>query len=359
MRWLLVCLLVGGLGCGALAAEGSAPLLRGSYEAAPSYRITQTPAGDQSSYVVARPKHDWHGPIDRPFFQQFEFEIGGRYWYSSGKLSKTLYDDPRFTGFVNSRLTYSDLKAHAGEIFARADHLSGFFLKGYAGLAALKSGELQDEDFPPAIAPYSSTLSEQRDGDLRYFNIDVGYTLWRGARARIGIFAGFHHLQEDVHAFGCVQSALNPLICVPAIPTSVLAISEHTKWESARLGLVADMHIARRLRLTGEAAWVPYTHISAHDVHWLRLGTGLFDISGPIPESGNGYGYQLEAILSYAVSDRLQLGVGGRYWHMQTDGSTQFEHVIVGWPILPVAQPLDFETTRYGVFAQGSYRFGG
>jgi hypothetical protein len=356
MRWVLFLASLIGFGQAAVAGEAPPPL-RGSYDTAqPSYTVLHTSGEPIAHPLASRPP--FREPAYRLPLRPFTFEIGGRYWYSSGKVQKTLFDDPRFSEFTNSRLTYSDLKAHAGEVFGRADHVTGVFVKGYFGMASLRSGELEDEDFPPGIDPYSSTISEQRNGDLRYFNVDAGYSFFRGARTQIGAFVGYHQLKEDMHAFGCVQGAGNPLICVPDIPDNVLGISEHTKWQSLRLGLVADMMITQRLKLTAEAAWLPYVHLRAHDIHWLRLGAGLFDIAGPIPERGSGYGYQLEAILSYAVTDRIQLGIGGRYWHMETEGSTQFEHVIVGWPIPPVAQPLDFNTTRYGVFAQGSYRFG-
>ncbi len=46
------------------------------------------------------------------------------------------------------------------------------------------------------------------------------------------------------------------------------------------------------------------------------------------------------------------LGVGGRYWHLQSKGDSHFQ--AVGG----TAQPLDFKSKIYGVFVQGSYRFG-
>ena len=45
------------------------------------------------------------------------------------------------------------------KLYARVDHSSGLFWKGYAGGGLLTQGNLQDEDFPPGITPYSSTNS--------------------------------------------------------------------------------------------------------------------------------------------------------------------------------------------------------
>ena len=53
---------------------------------------------------------------------------------------------PKLVGLI-SRLTYSDLQAHSGEVFGRAEHLSGFFIKGFVGGGAITGGGLRDEDF--------------------------------------------------------------------------------------------------------------------------------------------------------------------------------------------------------------------
>jgi len=43
------------------------------------------------------------------------------------------------------------------------------------------------------------------------------------------------------------------------------------------------------------------------------------------PEDGEGIGVQLEAMLSYVVTDAFSLGIGGRYWSMwTTSGDVNF-----------------------------------
>ena len=91
------------------------------------------------------------------------------------------------------------------------------------------------------------------------------------------------------------------------------------------------------------------------DAHWLRIDNFIGAFTSPVPEDGKGWGYQLEAILSYRLTDAISLGVGGRYWHFQSKGSAHFEDMFVN----AVAQPLDFKANIYGVFVQGSYRFFG
>jgi len=288
----------------------------------------------------------------------FTFNIGARYWYSSGKLAKDLYDDPRSSQNLNSRLTYSGLTSGSFEGYGRIDTTFGSFFKGYAGLSGLDSGALDDEDFPPAIAPYSSTLSQQQGGKLGYGSIDFGQIVARTDRVRASLFVGYGYLNETVNVFGCQQVAGNQGVCVPTISAGVLGITEDSRWQFARLGFLGEFKLLDCLTLSAEVAWLPYEQLNAQDTHWLRLGTAPLDFSGPIPESGSGTGVQLEAIMSYQVNDKVSVGLGGRYWYLQTHGGANLESVIVGWPFATLAQPLNFSTTRYGGFAQGAYKFG-
>lgn len=105
------------------------------------------------------------------------------------------------------------------------------------------------------------------------------------------------------------------------------------------------MNLMPKLHWTVDAAVLPYVAESGLDNHWLRP-----DIN-PLPQSGNGWGYQLETILAYDVTTNLSLGIGGRYWYAETtSGTTQFP----GFPV----SPTKFTTDRYGGFIQASYKFG-
>ena len=56
-------------------------------------------------------------------------------------------------------------------------------------------------------------------------------------------------------------------------------------------------------------------------------------------------GSRLESILKYQVTDKFNVGVGARWWHFKTDAIDTFN------------QLLKYETDRYGMFVQGSYKF--
>jgi len=104
--------------------------------------------------------------------------------------------------------------------------------------------------------------------------------------------------------------------------------------------------LAERWRLNLEGAYLPYVWFSGSDNHLLRP-----DLPLPIVEDGHSWGYQLEALLSYKWDDAISIGIGGRYWHLESKGDSHFEQ------IGGMRQPLDFKANIYGVFVQGSYRF--
>ena len=277
-------------------------------------------------------------------YRPWSLEVGARYWYSTGKSSKDLYDT---TGaLLISRLTYDELTAHSGEVFFRGDTRFGLFLKGYYGGGSINKGHLIDEDFPPVVVPYSNTTSEQKGGSLNIGNIDLGYSFLQTPTHRLGAFIGYHFWKERYDAYGCRQNATSP-ICVPTIPTSVAVISQENDWRSLRLGVIGDWRISPFLTLTGEAAYAR-TRLDGVDQHHLRPAIN------PLPEDGDGHGVMLEAILNWQVTEAFNLGVGGRYWRLgKTDGHSHFEQTPGGG----FAQVLKWDIERYGGFLQGSLKF--
>lgn len=297
------------------------------------------------------------GPV-----KTWNWEVGARYWFSTGESSYDLLDST--STILVSRLTYQDLAAHSGETFFRGDHSSGFFVKGNVGAGIVDSGNLIDEDFPPVVSLFSQTTSDQNDGNISYASLDLGYTFYdntvlsfsykdepaASTGMRLGAFIGYHYLNEKFNAFGCTQLAINPFICGGGgIPTNILVISQDTDWSSLRIGLTGDFLLSDRLKLTGDVAYVS-TRLDGADTHHLRG-----DFNAPLPQEGDGYGVQLEAVLSYQLTDAFDIGVGARYWHMEIeDGTLDFTEATGG---VFGAQGLNFETERYGVFVQGSYQF--
>jgi hypothetical protein len=344
VRRLVIALSILGLASPAFGADAAIGVLRGSQVDGPVYRADSLPP---SYPMQPAPLLRSGSPLP-----PWKAEFGTRYWYSSGTSKKDLFDTTGAT--LLSRLTYDGLGANSGEGFFNISNADGLFLKGYAGIGSIFNGHLTDDDFPPILGGYSATTSDQKSGLISYASVDFGYNFFHMRAVTLGAFVGYHYYRETMNAYGCIQLAANPGICAPAIPNSTLGITQDNTWHSLRIGVAGEVILSPRVKLSGDAAFVPYTALSGADTHWLRLGTAF---SGPTPETGEGNGVQLEAVLTYLVSNNLSLGMGGRYWHMQVgNGLDHFEET--GLPVgAHAAQVAKFETTRYGVFAQAAYQF--
>ena len=267
----------------------------------------------------------------------FAIESGLRYWFSSAKNRYSYFADPTPTMEV-SRLSYVGLTGHSGEAFFRIDALDGplanVFLKGYLGGGRIAGGKLYDEDFSPFVDPYSKTSSDA-SGRLQYASIDLGYNVLAIERLRFGAFLGYHHWLETVDARGCSQVGGNPFICVPALAPATKVITEQDRWETVRAGISVGAELADRLSWQGEIAYA-WTSQRAVDTHYFTFGRD--------PAGGQGSGFQAETLVKYQLSDSFNVGIGGRWWHFNTDAVDTFN------------QLLRYTTDRYGVFLQGAYK---
>jgi hypothetical protein len=323
-----------------------------SLSAAAPVRAADWPVAEP--VIVKAPASNWTVKAWVPP-QTYSGDFGLRFWYGRAKTGKNLYDTAGTT--LVSRLTYDDLTIVSAEAFTRFELDKGWFMKSYLGAGGLWSGKLIDEDFPPITTPYSATRSSQKDGSPFYGSIDVGYNFVRGPDFHVGAFAGYHFLRETVNAFGCGQIAANPMICAGAVPDVLRVISQVNNWHSVRVGLDAEVEFGNRLKLNVDAAWLPYVALFGSDAHWLRIDpTTPGGFTGPLPEDGNGWGYQVDGFASYRISDWLSFGLGGRYWHMETKGHTHFEGHVVGFAALP--QVVSWKTDNFGVFVQTSVKLG-
>jgi len=293
------------------------------------------------------------GTTDPGDVPEADVEVGGRVWYSSGRFQKDLGATSDTPNLLVSRLTY-DTTAATGEVFGRVDSLWNFFVKGFVGGGAITSGTLHDEDWgiplgAGQIVPYSNSQATV-NGDLSYGTFDAGYSLFRGPSTNVGGFLGFNYYRESKKAYGCTQIANAFSDCVPALPNSVLGITEDDKWYSLRLGLNGVVTVFDHLKLTVDAAYLPYVSFRGVDDHLLRTDVG----NTVSPETGSGQGVQLEAIMSYAFANNFSVGTGGRYWAMWAPAA-----YTNGFSNPCPCQTLPVKTERYGAFVQASYKLDG
>lgn len=281
--------------------------------------------------------------------QGWEFEGGGRYWYSWGKFQKDLPGSPGNDKSLVSRLTYDNLTANTGEFFGRVDTPVNVFVKGFVGGGSVSGGHMNDEDWglaPPNanFASYSNTVSSAT-GPLFYGTLDIGYDLLHGPGYKVGAFVGYNRYSYTLNAGGCTQIASPRSDCVGASaqPTSQVGIIEKDTWDSVRVGASAETMLGDRWKLSGDVAYVPYTKFTGTDQH---LNRNLVS-----DESGHGTGIQAEAFLTYMVTNAFSVGVGGRYWSMWT---TSGNDVAGG---VPQARNDAYSTERLGMTFQASYKF--
>lgn len=196
-----------------------------------------------------------------PVSSDWEVETGARLWFSTGTIGapQPLLNTPEI---LASRLTYKDLDAISGETFARVDHASGWFAKGFLGAGRITRGNMYDEDFPAFFA-YSNTLQADNSGSIGYANIDVGYTFLRAPSAKVGAFVGYNYYRQHVNTYGCTQLA-GDAVCVPAgiVPANFIGIAEDDRFNSLRLGLSAQFMLTDRLKLTADVAYLPLVNFN-------------------------------------------------------------------------------------------------
>jgi hypothetical protein len=126
-----------------------------------------------------------------------------------------------------------------------------------------------------------------------------------------------------------------------SIPGDVRVITNDVRWRSLRVGLSGVAAMTSRLRILADVAFVPYSKMSNDDSHYLRPDLG------PVPNiitSGRGSGGQLDVELRYALTDRLEAGIGVRHWQLSKDRA----NVALAGVTVPVTE---FETRRTGVTA--------
>jgi len=291
-----------------------------------------------AALALAHPSAAQEGSFERGF------ELGVRYWLSSGenRFSHNAQGSDPTLGNPTSILTYEDLRAHALELHGRSDVGNGWFVKGNAGLGVIRKGSFDDEDYEAGQAKILDSTSEVRDELLHYLTIDFGRVIWAsaGGRSTLGMFAGFQQWIERVDAYGAVYT-VDTLDIASDVPGGVRAITNEVRWRSLRVGFAGRARVGQETMLVADLAFVPYSDLQNNDSHYLRADLG------PVPNvisTGRGNGVQLDLEVRHRVYRNTELGIGVRHWRLKaTDAGVR-----LGGVSLPVNE---LETRRTGVTA--------
>jgi opacity protein-like surface antigen len=283
-----------------------------------------------------------------PLASNWSLEVGERLVGGSTRMQWDLYSAFN-ADQVNSRITNNGQTLQGFETFFRLDHKSGLFAKGNFGIGRYVDGRMNDEDFEVLnLGNYSNTVLQLKDGRQINGAADLGYSFINDGAARFGAFIGYRSVYNRSNGFGCTQIgfAVVPQACVPAFPANLIGITQTESWRGVAIGLNSKVKLSDRVRLEVDAAYIPYANHAAVDSHWWRA-----DIN-PLVEPGHGWGTQFEGVLSYDVTDRLSVGIGGRYWYFTTTSAyAQFPNFLS-------VSPLKFYTQSYAGYLQTSYKFG-
>ncbi len=279
---------------------------------------------------------------------QWETEIGARIFVSSGSdgAPQPLLNTSNLGDLLASRLIFSNLTGVSEEVYARFDHDSGLFVKGFLGAGTTSDGQLNDEDFPAAYV-YSNTLSAVHGG-LSYGVIDLGYSFLKNSAGKTGVLVGYGYNAQTLKAYNCQQLAGDAACGNPNELSQFLALSEADSFNSLRIGLASQYQITNQLILTPEVAYIPLVSFNGLDSHNARQLLG--------PESSNqGNGTMVETSLDYQLNATWSVGLGGRYWAWNMrSGGVLFD--FLGNSEEDIAEPARFNTKRYGGFLQVNYR---
>jgi len=314
------------------------------------------------NYRVGADERAWPGgaptmPFKAPAFAPasgWEAEAGARYMYSWGRFQK---DFNSIIGLgpdvsMRSRITYNDLQTNSSELFGRIESPWNVFFKGYVGAGQTGRGNNNDEDsffaVNNGVVPYTNSHSPKIDGGIAYAVADLGYDIIRTRDSKLGAFAGYFYFNQLMNRYNCVQIANPKGSCeppdLPPTPPNVVRFDELDTWQALRIGLSGESMLTDRVKLSVDAAYLPHVTFSGLDHH--------FPISRNIASSDGGRGAQVEALLSYYLTERFAVGVGGRYWTMWTTNG----HGVVQAD----ASPRFYRATveQAGAFVQASYAFG-
>jgi hypothetical protein len=142
---------------------------------------------------------------------------------------------------------------------------------------------------------------------------------------------------------------------VPSTPTSgPLGITESDKWRAARIGMAAETMLTDRVKISAEAAYLPWVQFNGTDQHFVGNPGMLASFSQEGASSG--HGVQIEVLMSYYLTPQWSVGVGGRYWGLWTSNGWELCMFGCGGPSSP-PQSLRAQAAQAGAFFQTSYRF--
>ncbi len=299
-------------------------------------------------------------------YNGYNFSVGISGWFSSGQTdwNHDASSSSSLLGNPSSELTYEDVDSNVIELTAEFNMPNRFFIRGDVGFGSFDDGRLIDDDFLTTSTTgdflASRTFSDIDDDGLWYFDLDVGYTIWKDAyngKSMIRAFIGYQHWEEEYAAKGitynvCTVGGALLGICLPAGSTlseGETVISNKVEWDSVKLGLEGRTTLWKKLGIEASAVFIPYSDMHNEDIHHLRT-----DLAQPsFVMDGTGIGYNFEISANYEVLPNLFLSAGYQFWKIESDGDIEVRGT-TGASVFPLN---DLDSERDGATVGLTFRY--
>jgi opacity protein-like surface antigen len=257
-------------------------------------------------------------------------DVGARAWYTSGytKWNFTAGDPP-----VNplSELRWRGTDTVIAEANVDLVWRTLVVMLRLGGGRPHDGAFLDDDFFSDNYRDrFSHTRSGIDDSHIFYAMGDVGYRAlqWHdamsGTRGFLDVFVGYQYQEEKYVAFGLTGTfGLLPFIPIEpqAVPTSTKVITHTYRFHSLRLGARAVVPLGGKFAFRLGGVLLPYTRTELEDIHHLRTDFAQ-DPSGRSRADG-GFGYQVDAGLTYRVWKGLSVEAGYRVWRLDSGSGTE------------------------------------
>ncbi len=252
-------------------------------------------------------------------FRDAELELGARYVYGQPSFKAKVREIDGTTPV--SRLGFTGIDSHGGEIFGRINHKRlDLFVKGSIGYGGNVGGRLRDDDylFGRTISSTTSKLSSQQFTEA---TIDIGWapTILPEYGLRLGPFVGFLYRNDEFSARGltCNGDDVGGLLCgapgTQPVASNTKVIKNEVRWTLPRVGLEASMPVSDYALVRLEGAYLPpgLEGYRLEDSHYLRQNE-----LGPVPNfvdtSSHASGFTVQGSVDFRISERTSIGVGAR-----------------------------------------------
>lgn len=284
--------------------------------------------------------------------------LGANVWFSKGELAWE-HEVPIGGGlFIGSKLHWKDLEApiyslEGDVVWRRVVVTAG------AGWGNVESGTLIDDDFVAGFAPIlSRTRSPVEEGSVYYGNVAGGWRAveWRdfgNRRGYLDVLGGYQWWREKHEAFGIFTLADSDILPGSAVPSSVRVITHEWTWHSLRVGSRVYVPLPAGFGVRVAAFILPWSSLRVEDTHHLR--EDLRQNPSVLTEASGGFGYQIDAALTYTFWKGLGIEGGYRRWEISfDDGDAKFRDANGASPVFNLK---DATARRHGFFVGLFYRF--